>query len=116
MRRNTGRFLLFLVGPYGLFVVSMALAAAADLVLVLLMSAAFFFALPHMFFRGTVGVLIGVAINIAIAAVVTAVSRKRTLIGAIGIYIACVAAVAVVLHAMRAAFGDPWELFPRGGI
>jgi hypothetical protein len=94
----------------------MTLAAAADLVFVLLMSAAFVFAPPHMFFRGTVGVLIGVAINIAIAAVVTTVSRRRTLIGAIGIYIACVAAVAVVLHAMRAAFGDPWELFPRGGI
>jgi hypothetical protein len=49
----------------------MALAATADLGLVLLMSAAFVFALPHMFFSGTVGVLIGVAINIAIAAAVT---------------------------------------------
>jgi hypothetical protein len=89
MRRDAGRFLIFLVGPYGLFVVSMTLAAAADLVFVLLMSAAFVFAPPHMFFRGTVGVLIGVAINIAIAAVVTTVSRRRTLIGAIGIYLRC---------------------------
>jgi len=116
MRRNAGRFLMFLVGPYGLFVLSMAVAATVHLALVLLMSAAFFFALPHMFFRGTAGVLIGVAINIAIATAVTTVSQKKTLMGAVGIYIVCVAAVAVVLHAMRAAFGDPWELFPRGGI
>ena len=115
MRRNAGRFLIFLVGPYALFVCSMALAATANLGLVLLMSAAFVFALPHMFFNGTVGILIGVALNIAIAAAVTLLSQKRTLIGAIGIYIACVAAVAVVLHGTRAVLGDPWGLFPRGG-
>jgi hypothetical protein len=115
MRRNAGRFLMFLVGPYALFICSMALAASTHLALVLLMSAAFVFALPHMFFRGTAGVFIGVAINIAIAAAVTALSRKRTLTGAVGIYIACVAAAAVVLYAVMAAVGDPWDLFPRGG-
>jgi hypothetical protein len=59
MRRSARRFLIFLVGPYAMFVCSMALAATTHLALVLLMSAAFVFALPHMFFRGTAGVLIG---------------------------------------------------------
>ncbi len=123
VRRSAGRFLLFTAVPYVVFYGMIAIFAATGsgggggrIAIAMLAMAGFLYALPHMVFRGATAWILALAINIAIAGAATMAARKKTLSRAWGIYLVLVAAAAVVVHGLRAAFGDPYGLFPHGGI